>query len=56
MSYFIGQRVLVGGEIAVIIAKRKEGTCLEEYDVKFVSGLVQFRRPDGVKPLPNGQL
>lgn len=53
----IGQRVIVNGDtIAVVIAKRNEGTCLEEYDVKFPCGLVQFRRPDGVKPLPNGQL
>lgn len=56
-SFFVGQRVIVNNnEIVTIIAHRNPGHCLEEYDVKFVCGLVQFRRPDGIKPLPNGQL
>lgn len=56
MSFKIGQRVIVDDQIVVVVGRQGVDTCLERYDVKFVSGLVQFRAPHNIQPLPNGQM
>lgn len=56
MPFLIGQRVIVDQQIVTVVAHTNADSCLEEYEVKFVCGLVQFRRPMSLKPLPNGQM
>lgn len=56
MTYMIGQRVIVDDQIVLVVGRQGVDTCLERYDVKFISGLIQFRAPHNIKPLPNGQL
>ena len=60
MMYFIGQRVIVGGDtIATIIEAPKRA--LQRNDdsrqwVRLPNGWEQWRAIENVKPLPNGQL
>lgn len=55
---YFGQRVIVNGdEIAVVVhAPKGSRDSGEEIWVRLMDGVVQWRSPLNVKPLPNGEL
>lgn len=60
MEFLIGQRVVTGREIAMVIHPPKQ-YAKDSFDdtrvwVRLVNGVEQWRSIDNVKPLPNGQL
>lgn len=56
-KYYIGQRVIVDDEEIVTVAHAPKGSRQEiEIWVKFSDGVLQWRSPHNVKPLPNGEL
>jgi plasmid maintenance system antidote protein VapI len=59
MCYLIGQRVIVGDEIAVVVRPPANARQIERDTqtwVRFQNGIEQWRATHNVKPLPGGQL
>ena len=60
MSYFIGQRVITGNEIAVVIKPprqyARDGFDDSKVWIRLSNGVEQWRAIANVKPLPDGQL
>jgi plasmid maintenance system antidote protein VapI len=57
--YLIGQRVIVGDEIATVIRPPATARSIERDNqtwVRFQNGVEQWRANHNVNPLPNGQL
>lgn len=55
--YLYGQRVVVSGDtIATFLHYENEGLCTEVIWVELPDGVVQWRAPHNVTPLPGGQL
>lgn len=56
-KYLWGQRVIVDNNtIAIFRHYENENTCTEQIWVELPDGLIQWRAPHNVKPLPGGQL